>query len=202
MSRRGVTLMEVLVAAAAFTLISGVVMGYLHRLGRSLSAGEHDFTVGQKVNYVLRFVAMRLGSINPPLVRDRRNDLWQVNEDRGLKTPYRVAVLDTDGTSSNGGEVLEYIRTPPEGSLEAKTASLMSLKGNLVEVAGDQAGIICRGVDAVHFQVVAGDPRALRVEVAVRDELGARRGLPLVVTQRVVLRSDSENVIFQQRGDF
>lgn len=188
--KRGATLAEVLVATGILLLISGAVAGYVHRLSRSLARGEEDTAAAREVSYLLRFLSMRLGAINPPLIVDAKHDLWIAGEEKGFRPTTRVWIVDRDGRHDNGGEELEYGGT-----------RLYLRDGKLIEQVGDRTTTISSRVVALHVKRAPKDPRLARVQVEFELPATSLHPTPQRMVREVALRPDADRVVFQVRGE-
>ena len=199
--RRATTLVEVLVATGILLLIAGAVAGYVHRLGRSLARGEEDGVAAKEVSYLLRFLTLRLGSLNPPLTVDKDGDLWVAGEEKGFRPLTRVWIVDRDGRAENGGEELEYGVTGLEPEFRVTPGRLYRDGAKLVEQVGDQRSTISERVTAVHFRRGKKDPRLLFIDVELELPATSEHPTPLHVARQVALRPDADRVVFQVRGE-
>jgi hypothetical protein len=197
-SRSGVTTVELLVGLVIVGMVAIIVTSYLHRLGRSLGRGEPELVGGREIHYLFKWMALRLGSINPALSLDRKGDLWRLDEDRGMRPITRVFVLDGPDQGTGGGEILEYLSTVIDPEPRSVTTRIVRKGNSVLETWEGGERTIARNVSSLKFHTVPHDPGVVIVEATISPRADARKASSR--TLRTALRPEASRVVFLRRG--
>lgn len=194
--RRGFTVVELLVAAAVFSLILLAIMGVFRQSMDQMKRGDEEMFLQTEVARILTDIYFELTSINPRPFLDKAGDLWIAGERLGEVEPNTVAFTDWDERTERGydtitwrdharesltdSEVVSYHLDPDPVVARAFRKNETGVAHHLMKRRGERVAPVSEHVVRCDFVPVDGAVKGVRIdgEVALKTLNGPVKRLP------------------------
>lgn len=174
--RRGFTLLELLVAMAVGLPVLLAAMAFFRGQSEAYARGEGRMEAAREVSLLTRVLYSELKAIHAPVALDEHLDLWLAGEQDGRPLTNRVLLEEA-------GRSLRYWAYPLESPGTRHERKLAFRGGSLVVDESGRQHRVGRRVKDGHFERVAGNPAAVRVEFEV--EVPGRGGAQAILERAV-----------------